>query len=276
MLKLLSVVAAVAVLLIWLATSAQADEVVRPSAQEVQRVMDCCFADASTKVVVTPRRPKFTLTSTLLSKYVSPHGHLLSDEPLWQSEFKVTFSSGLFAGITWSTGFDDVNLSSTRADEVDLSLGWTKKLGDLSLTFGASHFNFIELDSLDKDLVIAWAEAGYSFKVSESQTLTPFLRMEERWRLPDFDWARAMPVAGLKHARVIAPGFTFNQRVGLMYDSGVPVSGDGLLLQYRVGMSCKLSGACTLEPYLRVSAPLTIEDDRETQVILGITLSWNF
>jgi hypothetical protein len=60
-----------------------------------------------------------------------------------------------------------------------------------------------------------------------------------------------------------------------MYDGGVPVSDDGLLLQYRVGVSCKLSDTANLEPYVRLSRPLTIHDKRENQVIIGITLSLN-
>ena len=217
---------------------------------------------------------KFSISPTLVSEYVSPHGHLLHEGPALQTDMRFTWPGGFTAGIWWSTGLNGEGLSSDKADELDPFVGLGRKWGPWSLSLATYYFNFVELDRMKGDLLVFQAELARKFTLGSSHALYPFMRLEERERLPNFDWSRWMPVVGLRHEWAASGRVTLGERLGFLYDSGTPVADSGLLLQYRAGVKCKISKRVALESFVRLSLPLETLDTRKTQVLGGISFAF--
>ncbi|OHB18384.1 MAG: hypothetical protein A2749_02700 [Parcubacteria group bacterium RIFCSPHIGHO2_01_FULL_45_26] len=213
-----------------------------------------------------------SLSLVIASQYVSPHGILLHDGPVLQTDLRATFPGGFTAGVWWSTGLNGEGLSSDKADELDPYVDWSRKWTRWQLQSRLAYFNFIELDRMRGDLLVASVEIGRELKLGK-HTLVPFTRLEHRSRLPSFDFGRWMPVLGLSHQWALSSDIRFSQRAGLVYDSGVPVSDSGYLLQYKATLAIKLSAKVSLEPFIRLSLPLEALDSRERQVIGAIGLN---
>ena len=216
----------------------------------------------------------FTLAPSVVSECVSSHGYLLHDGVALQTDAKIIFPGGLTAGVWWSTGLNGRGLSSDKADELDPYIGFAKKGIKWQIDTRLAYFNFVELSQVRGDLLVSSVEIGREFKEGK-QTFVPFVRIENRQRLPSFDFNRWMPVMGLRHEWAIGKRVSFSQRVGLLYDSGTPMADDGLLVQYRAGIKWQLSKRAGLEPFVRFSWPLTIHDARRTQTIGGVTIIFN-
>lgn len=218
------------------------------------------------------RKFSLTLSSQVWSDYVVFFGRKIHEGPLLQSDAFLQFPYGFSADIWHSAGLNGGGFSSDLADEIDYTLGWGKDFGIFSFNTALSYFDIIELfDGPKEDRMKFKAEAGKSFALGRSHSLTPFLRTESVFsaNIGAHQSGGTMATIGVQHNATLAPFLQASQSLGFGYDFGIFGLEEGMLWKYSAGLSWRLSKQVSLEvPMLKASGPVTVSD-RDNLVVVG-------
>lgn len=222
------------------------------------------------------------LSSMIKSSYVNGKGAVISEEPVLQSGATASFRNGFYVDLRHSAGLQS-GPHESFADEIDLTAGWTGKLGEkgFSLDAGISHFNIFPLDTLGGlDMMQLYASVFLPGFEGAGHTLTPYVRTEVT-RSADGDLADWEPVFSLGgRYRFAWKDWQLDNTVAAVYNSETLGLLPGVIGLYQGKLGWKLNETVTFHPlYLQQSIPISLEegDGRKARRVwgLGVTLLLN-
>lgn len=222
---------------------------------------------------------QLTLSTKAWSSYVFNSGVEFHDEPVVQTDAFLQLRHGFYLDLWWSAGLDDTYLSSNFGDEVDYTVGWSDDVGKkLILDVGVSYFDIINLfDSGEtSDVIKSYAKLSRTFPVGRIHELTPLFAIE--WHKPlkgNFDGVYTW--TGLRYRWQVSDLFSLNSEAGLLYDSGAYGFESAIVWYANAELSWQLNETISLQlPSVRLTTPLGHKPDRETQLVFGAGMSFNF
>lgn len=244
------------------------------------------FAQAAIQSTNKPVELNFEFNSKWLTKYVSPFDNLVHNKPVVQSEvtawMKLGSAPGKFYADVWHSTSLNGAMNSDRGDELDYTIGWKGNLWKgISLNLWATYFDFVPIGTIpeNRDQVRFFAEFDRKFEVTQTQSLTPFVRFEVPWGIKDYKDSSGLRVyPGLKYVWEFFPGWSVCQKANLLFDDGAVGLKPGIFGDYRVGLSWQTTKWLAIEPFsFRVVGPFQNSgDDRKTQTIFSAGFSAKF
>lgn len=226
-------------------------------------------------VAVAPVPVKWSLSETVVDQYVIDNGVVLSDQPCIQSSLTASWGKGWSANMWWSIGLDDGNLSSTYADEIDLSISWSSQLGWLSVSGSLAYFDLIDLNATKGDILSPNVELSHSFKVNECVTLTPFVKLDEYLFLPNLsaDDGILRVSAGLKTSWKVSECVTLSSRAALVDELSQSDNTWGpTTLVVGVNLDWKISNDVSVG----ILGKVFVREDNGPEYVAGINVTFSF
>lgn len=222
-----------------------------------------------------------TLSSRVWSKYLINPGFVLHENPVIQTDLLITLPHGLYVDVWGSKSLDGSLSSSDFGNEIDYTVGWAKKLGNVSLDFGLAYFDISKLFGSPKgDVIQIFGQIDQSFKVAQMHAVTPFLRLEFSAR-PFGTGAspseNIQALMGMKHVWDIGPVLSLKQTGQLIYDQGKFFNEAAGIFQYQLNPVWNLSKHLSVEiPNFKLSTPLTHTRGRGLETAVGAGAVYKF
>ncbi len=222
-----------------------------------------------------------TLTSKVLSRYVLVNGADVYRKPVVQSELLLLLPKGFYADLFWSTGMN-TQFSHDLDDEVDWTVGWSGNVGKgVVLDFGVTYFDLRSLWSTKGpvgDFIQPFAQAEKTFSLSESQSLTPYLRLEVLFPTHADIRTGSYVHLGVRHVWTVSDVLALNQKLFLVGDSGAAGFDAVVIGHYQAGLDWRMAKKLTLTlPTLKFSSPLShVSDGRQGEFVYGLGMSLAF
>lgn len=241
----------------------------------VTGITEVVFADSSSEDI------SFTLSSKVYSQYlIADTGHIGHDKPVIQTDLFISLPKGFYFDLWHSAGLDGTGLSSDYGDEIDYTVGWNGKLGEINLDLGVSYFDLVDLFKLPHgDLIRPYLELNKGFDITESHRLTPYVYLGFPYSAKGDEFGHGFFVrSGIKHAWQITPELTLNQKTNLFFDNGACGFDSGILGEYRCDIGWQISKSTTIDLIsLKFVTPFTsLSDSRETEIVYGVGITHRF
>lgn len=219
--------------------------------------------------------------STIWSKYVSSTGGECYKNPVIQSYIEVTHNPTGFYFEVWhsgESGHEIFNNENGGATEIDYTLGWIGKLGDLTgITTG----------NLDVKASMSYWDCGKLGGNKEEDTLywklqlSKFIRINKRHNITPFANIGLYNPYGIGNGTCIKLGMghswqlnyfaSINTEVATILDSGIYNHDRGIIGFLETSLRMNLGKGLTLIiPSVKITTPLqSLKDDRKTEVVIG-------
>ncbi len=221
------------------------------------------------KEVETADSWSYTVVSRVLSQYLGLNGAVFHKKPVLQTSFTASHANGLYLDLWTSVGLADKRYGNNFGDEIDLTAGWAGSKFDIDWDVGLSYIIAGNMGHSDDDFWWQYIEGKKTFELGESQTLSPFGRVE--W----FANTELQPIkpyleAGAYHSWQISESVSLQSRGSMLWDSGVFGFRSGFVARYKGSLDWKICENVTLEaPYVKLSHPF-MDDDREDEIAAGV------
>ncbi len=226
-----------------------------------------------------------TLSSSWMQRYLGLRvSRVLYDKPMLWTDLYLDLPNGFFVDALWSLDLQDDELSSSRGDEFDPTIGYKWKMGDLDASVSATMFNTFPLRKWWDGNV--WAQ---DFSLSRSfsfwnHTISPEFRIGYISKTKDFDEGALYLLPNIKHSwknPLGIRGLTFSQTIMLAWDDGFDPPGndsDGVFLRWTSGLGWKVGENTTLvAPSFTLLTPIRDSNDgRGEETSLGFSLIKRF
>lgn len=158
--------------------------------------------------------PECTFSTEVWSKYVTSTGSNIHNRPVIQSSLTVSLPENFYLNFWHSAGFNDGDLSSDYADEIDYTLGWKKEINGLDFAAQISYFDVIELFGTEGgDFLFLKGQVGKTY-VIKKHTLNPYLAIKGYFTVGEgLPGGGTTFSTGLKHSFPLSDTIDFNHRI---------------------------------------------------------------
>jgi len=219
----------------------------------------------------------FELKSHWKDKYLLECGALCYDDDVIQSEFIVGFENGLHFGAWHSLG-PDGNWNNNYGDEVDWEAFWKGKMGRYNVCFGMLYFDVVPIFDLPKgDIMNPFLKVSRDFQLETGKSLTPHAMLTAFYPTRGF-WEKGCFLRiGATLNWDMTKDFLVSQRTELVYGDGAFKQDSGFFADLGLCLSRRLNKNMIWDIIgLRVTVPMTVHDERETDTVLssGLRCSW--
>lgn len=214
----------------------------------------------------------FTLTTKTLSQYVGPNGIVLRDKPVQQTDLFVSLPKSFYADIWVSlSGKNDLG------KEVDYTLGWSGEVSGLLLDAGVVYYDLIQLFQSRGDAVNFFGKVSREIAISKSVKLTPYAKAEVIMPTNrDYLEGGTLAYAGSSFNWNMPRGFSLNQEIYVLLDSGTYGVERAWISKYSAGIKKQLSKTVAVEPGLSIFVPLSKPTDRQKETLFSLSISKSF
>lgn len=219
--------------------------------------------------------PVANITSEFLSKYVDENGAAYTSSAVLRSSALLN----LFGGV-WFEVWDSKTLRNSKSDEFDVTLGITREVLGLELEAGVSYVDLEQLlKSNQGDLWKGYVSGKKSFKLSETQTVAPFVKLQGylpvRGNSAEEKGFHAF--VGVEHSSSAVREVNFFQKAYVLYDDGALGYDKATIFAYEVGAEVKVYGPVSVLFSGKFTNPLGhVSDGRKTEIIPGAGLKLDF
>lgn len=219
----------------------------------------------------------FSLTTTveIWSKYIFSIGTVGSDKPVIQTDWFVTLPKGFYADLWTSNGFDG-DWSGGFDDEIDYTVGWTTTAFTVDLDIALTYWQLFDLGEGDGDALVPSVKLSRSFKLSEAHSITPYTKFETLFIHNDSASNGWTVYAGVTHEWTISDRWSLSQELSAAYDDGVFRGEAGAIGRYAAKLSYQCSEQLSVGLGLKLFVPIADFNDRETEIVFGLTASFKF
>jgi hypothetical protein len=220
-----------------------------------------------------------SITTSFRSKYVFSNGANLYDDGVIQTDIFVKTKCGLTLDIWTSVPTNLASIGQDFGTEGYYTLGFMKKLGDYSVSLGASyedlHHNFAFEGT---DFFVFSGEISRDVKLSEALSISPFFRVEVS-TTPNGDvGSDAFWKPGARFSLKLAEYLTLTGKAMLVYDPGIYGGDVAWVGNAESSLMWKVGNHFVLElPYARAVGPFNdVSDGRKPEYIFGAGLTFKF
>lgn len=219
--------------------------------------------------------PVFTVASQLLSKYVDDNGAKYTSGAVLQSSALANLPLGV-----WFEAWNSKSLRISERNELDLTLGMTKEIFGIEVEVGVAYVNLERLmKSNQGDLWKGYASMKRGFKIADSQTMAPFVRIQGYLpvRGSSADEKGFNATLGIEHGVDMTKGVNFSQKTSFLYDDGALGFDRAVIFGYEAGLEAKICGPASLTISGRITTPISaVNDGRKTEIIPAVGVKFNF
>lgn len=212
-----------------------------------------------------------SVSTKMLTEYVSPVGFVFYDKPVQQSELFVALPAGFYADLWVSMPLDGRN---NFGKEVDYTLGWSGEFAGtgLWLNAGVSYYDCINLFTSKGDVINPYAKLSKTVVIDEKQSITPFVKIELPFAVHNDFQIGSRAYLGASHSWKVAERAVFLTDVYVVRDGS-----KGFVGSLTETVSWKIAEKITAGASLTVLQPISsFSDGRKTQVVPAIGLTLNF
>ncbi|MFH1995242.1 MAG: hypothetical protein ABIJ24_06075, partial [Nitrospinota bacterium] len=187
----------------------------------------------------------------------------------------LSFSSKGFTLALWSS-FDTDNKDSLSSDEIDVTIDYTKEMGDISLSVGNTYYSFPEAGTYSKEYYVG---LGFS-----ALPLSPSLTFYGDYGDESTGGGDGYYVSlGLSNSTAIGDTYGITLETGLTvgYNSELFILGEGYDLLASLGFNIPLKEKLSIAPVISYAAPFgDLEDEadgnQEEITFGGVSLAYEF
>lgn len=220
------------------------------------------------------------ISVTYWTQYLGSAGGMFYEDPVIQTSITVPLPNDFYFNFWHSTGFNDSDLSSDYADEIDLTLGWSGAWNEFSLDIGIAYLDIVDVFKFnDQDIIEPYLEARMDLVSNENgkHSLSSFFKTEIYINPFISGGDGAYLFTGLIHNWKLTGKWAFSQKPYLVFDTGVCRVDSGLLFGYNAGIEYALGEKFSLSPLLfKAVIPLEGSEDKDSEAVLGASFSFSF
>lgn len=228
--------------------------------------------------------PAVTLTSGIADRYIGfSSGEVFYNRAVVQSDVNVSFDSGFYVDI-WNSKAVFNPWGQTFGDEVDYGIGWIWRLLGFNIDVGLTYFDEPGVMSFGKD------DCWYTHVTVSHDVSLPMLPGSKDSPLTvsaTYEDYRTTAVTAYKGGDRFSLGLSREQECNdhlsmnvsetFVYDSGAFDLDAGFLFRMETDLKWKLSEQLSLTfPQVNLYVPLTVSDNRETEVVVSTAASYKF
>jgi hypothetical protein len=159
------------------------------------------------------------------------------------------------------------------------TLGYTKKIGEYSLTIGVSYEDLHQVFDFEKtDFLVISGEISRDFQLTPKFSLSPFLRLESNFTFDGQVNGDTLIKPGVRYAWKLSDNISLAGKLMLVYDPGLLSNEVAWVGNAEASLLWKLNEHAILElPYVRYVDPLnSVSDGRKSDVIYGFGVTFKF
>lgn len=222
-----------------------------------------------------------TVLGKVWSEYLGATGGVIHDKPVFQTDIFVSLPKGFYFDIWHSMGLENSNLSANFGDEIDLTLGWTGKLGEVYyLDTGVMYYDcYPVLEGKNYDAFSPYVEVGRSMELRRflgTHILVPFGRLEANLPTGDTN-SGTYSYAGVKHVWKISEKLQVKQKIDFLHDSGSFGAMSGLIGRYEGRLSWQAFKVMSVEPIaIKARTPISPIPEHKTEIVFGAGVTLYF
>lgn len=222
-----------------------------------------------------------TSTHGMWSKYLLGDGTIADEDPVLQTTITLRHDSGVYVGMFHSIGLDESGPNSDFGDEINWTLGWSRRYGDFGLDFGLRYLDLHPLlTGARGDWLQSYSELSYQIIVPGNRFI-PFMRVEYSMPLADgrmFEDGSVRLIGGVSHRMDFGPIIGVDHRMALVYDDGPGALSAAGVFQYQAGFFWQPIQFMSIEfPNVKISLPFTkVRDGRGFEYIYGSVVTLRF
>jgi len=209
---------------------------------------------------------------SVLNKYVTISGSTCEPDAVVQPSLTISHSSGLYANIWNSTGFEGY-----EGDEIDYYLGWAGDVVGFNADISVGYYDLRDLFSgRSGNFWTVIGRLGKTFNIENFLSVEPFVRIEGDIAERDTDLGGGvLYTGGMRIEKLLRPFLSMWCEPRVTYTEGVYSSEPTTTGQYEMGIDWNCWRALTITPTAMISIP-TDKVDRETEFVFGGAISYGF
>ncbi len=218
-----------------------------------------------------------SVKSLFRSQYVFGNGNLVSEKPVIQSDIFASTKDGFWADAWWSLPASLENIGDNYATEFYLTVGRSGKVSDFNLTLGAGLDDLNPVATLDAtDFLIIISEISKDVPISESFTISPFIRTETNFTFDGTVTGVILPRVGSYSSLKIGERVSLDGKAYIIYDPGILSDQIGLVGNVEEALHFKIGDIMAEIPFIRFIGPIGESDGRKKENwIIGCGSSLN-
>jgi len=206
------------------------------------------------------------------------------DDPMIWDCLRLNLPKDFFLETWHSYGLDDNDFSSNYGDEVDLTIGWNKTVGNYMFLFSVGYWNLHPLENWnDKDVLAPIFSVSRNFAIAENHSLSAGVQFDFIGAINDFDNGAIAILPSITHRweKVFQSDLiSFSHTLGLMWMTGgekmAITEADDLTVKYSAGTDWNISKNFFITaPGIIIMAPLT-NDSGTRSFVTSFNFSVNF
>jgi hypothetical protein len=200
------------------------------------------------------------------------------NKPVQQGNITFAHSSGLFLDIWTSVGFDN-EWNENFAYEIDYTLGYSRKVGNLDVTLSAAYYDCFGLgegpvnDVVMFSIDVAWP----TIQVNDRLSLTPSIGYGYYWIPSSETDSEGGNVAniGLDCSYQLSSKWSVAFSPGILWHDGPFALNPGTILKLGFGLDYKINDTFTLN-LIEVTGYVPLIGGDKADVAYGIGFSYSF
>ena len=220
-----------------------------------------------------------TLKSRVYSRYLGSNGAIFHRDPVFQADITMAHDDGLYFNLWGSMGLESMEWNDDYGDEVDVTVGWAHEVSGISLDFGISYLELVDLRHSEDDVWWFYAEASKPYELTEEVTLSPFAHLDY-YADAEFSYLKPYIEAGAYTSVQLCEDVSFDMRTSLLYDTGIFGFDSGFIGKANAGINWKWSETVTLEclniKFAHSFIEEPSEDPRGDEIAFGVGVQVKF
>ena len=222
-------------------------------------------------------RPHVLFSTTWLAKYIGRNGVIFHDEDVMNSSLAVTLPKGFYLNLFHSVGFDDSNLNSNFADEIDYTLGWSGEVKTVHVNAGISYFDVFKIGSSKGDIIQPYLYLSKTWKFGQN-SITPIIQLDTFLPVKSKVLKEGLLIkAGISYSYPIFKQLSINLSMNIRYDNGAIAFQKAWLLQNSANLKWSINKWSSVEVGAHHQLLLSQASDRKRNTVNpSISLHINF
>lgn len=189
--------------------------------------------------------PQFSLSTWWKSSYVAALGVKVHKDPVLQAWLDIAITRNWYGQLWWSNGLD-THPGTDFGDEVDFTIGWTRKNSDgLAIDASLAYFDFAPVfDKGAADLVVLSLDIGQDIAESADKrnSLAVFGKVERYWSTNEAYFTDGtLSRMGLRASRKASPRLSLSSQLYLLHNDGLTGTRPGNLVGGNILFDLQLS-----------------------------------